>query len=223
LLLVLVALCAWSVALVPTIAWGQDPHPAEACPRGVVGDIPESLRVVKDDSGAILYRHQSSPLGVGEEAFFLYIGKKACDVWLRIRIQCPGDKPSGNTRVHIKADDKSYEFAAPRLRQSEDPNWRGYWYDEMVEPDHLLMLFKVAASARATVRLEGADGAAEHVVSDGEKQALTVVLGAYHSFGGKVSLAPCRPCTSGAGSGGGYSGSGWCIASAAVTPRSAAG
>jgi hypothetical protein len=138
--------------LVPAIAWPQDPHPAEACPRGVVGDIPESLRVVKDEGGAVLYRHESSPLEGGEEAFFLYIGKKACDVWLRIRIQFAGDKPSGNARVHIKADDKSFEFAAPRLRQSEDPNWRGYWYDELVEPDHLLMIFKVAASAQATVR-----------------------------------------------------------------------
>jgi hypothetical protein len=190
----LFALCAWIAAFVPGTAWAQDPHPAEVCPRGVVGDIPESLRVVKDESGAILYRHESSPAGGGEEAFFLYIGKKACEVWLRIRIQFSGDRPPGNTRVHIKADDKSFELAAPRLKQSEDANWRGYWYDELVQPDHLLMLFKVAASARAIVRLEGTDGAAEHVVSDREKQALTVVLGAYHSLGGKISSAPCGVC-----------------------------
>jgi hypothetical protein len=195
----LFVLCACIVALAPNALLAQETQPAEACPRGTVGDIPESLRAVKDEAGATFYRHQSSPLGAGEQAFFLYIGKKACEVWLRIRIQFPGDKPSGNTRIRIQADDKSYEFAARRLTQSEDANSRGYWYDELVEPDHLLMLFKVAASAHATVRLESGNGANEHVVSDREKQALTVVLGAYNSLGGKLSRAPvCPGCPLGA-------------------------
>jgi len=189
----LFALCAFIAALAPAPLLAQETQPAEACPRGAVGDIPESLRAVKDEAGATFYRHQSSPLGPGEQAFFLYIGKKACEVWLRIRIQFPGDKPSGNTRIRIQADDKSYEFAARRLTQSEDANSRGYWYDELVEPDHLLMLFKVAASAHATVRLESGNGADEHVVSDREKQALTVVLGAYNSLGGKLSHSPLCP------------------------------
>jgi hypothetical protein len=186
-------------ALVPAPAWSQEPKPQEPkpqenCPRGAVGDIPDSLRIVQDETdGTTFYRHQSSPPGPGEEAFFLYIGKKACEVWLRIRIQFPGNKPSGSLRIRIKADDKSYEFPARHLSQSEDPNTRGYWYDELVDPDHLLMLFKVAASARASVRLESAAGADEHIVSDREKQALTIVLGAYHSLGGKLSShAPVR-------------------------------
>lgn len=163
----------------------------ENCPRGAVGELPESLRTVQDDTdGTTFYRHQSSPPGPGEEAFFLYIGKRTCDVWLRIRIQFPGSKPAGNLRLRIKADDKSYEFPVRHLSQSEDPNVRGYWYDELVEPDHLVMLFKVAASARASVRLESANGADEHTVSDREKQALTVVLGAYHSLGGKLARGP---------------------------------
>ena len=170
----------------------QEPKARENCPRGAVGDLPDSLRIVQDETdGTTFYRHQSSPAGPGEEAFFLYIGKKACDVWLRIRIQFPGNKPSGSLRIRVKADDKSYEFPARHLSQSEDPNTRGYWYDELVDPDHLLMLFKVAASSRASVRLESASGADEHVVSDREKQALTIVLGAYHSLGGKLaSRAP---------------------------------
>ena len=161
-----------------------------------MGDIPDSLRAVQSETdGTTFYRHQSSPPGPGEEAFFLYIGKKACEVWLRIRIQFPGNKPAGNLRIRIKADDKAYEFPARHLTQSEDPNTRGYWYDELVDPDHLLMLFKVAASSRASVRLESPNGADEHVVSDREKQALTIVLGAYHSLGGKLSRGPaCRDC-----------------------------
>lgn len=146
--------------------------------------------MVQDETaGTSFYRHQSSPVGPGDEAFFLYIGKKACEVWLRIRIQFPGVKPAGNTRIRVKADDKSYEFDAHHLTQSEDGKARGYWYDELVEPDHLVMLFKVAASSRATVRLESAVGFSEHLVSDREKQALTVVLGAYHSLGGKLSTS----------------------------------
>ena len=67
--------------------------------------------------------------------------------------------------------------------------------DELVEPDHLLMLFKVAASTHAAVRIESATGAEEHVVSEREKQALTIVLGAYHSLGGKLSSGlDCRAC-----------------------------
>jgi hypothetical protein len=192
----LFVLCAGIAALVPAPLWAQTPKPPEECPRGAVGDIPDSLRVVQDEAeGTTFYHHQSSPPGPGEEAFFLYIGKKACEVWLRIRIQFPGNRPSGNPRIRIKADDKSYEFTARRLTQSEDPNARGYWYDELVEPDHLLMLFKVAASSHAAVRLESAGGAEEHVVSDREKQALTIVLGAYHSLGGKLSYWPgCGDC-----------------------------
>jgi hypothetical protein len=192
----LFVLCAGIATLVPAALWAQDTKAPESCPRGAVGDIPDSLRMLQDETdGTTFYRHQSSPPGAGEEAFFLYIGKKACDVWLRIRIQFPGSKPSGTLRIRIKADDKSYEFPARRLTQSEDPNARGYWYDELVEPDHLLMLFKVAASSHATVRLETASGAEEHVVSEREKQALTIVLGAYHSLGGKLSYAPiCGDC-----------------------------
>jgi hypothetical protein len=184
------ALCACIAAFAPTLVWAaQETQPQDGCPRGAVGNIPESLRAVKDEAGTTFYRHESSPSKAGEQGFFLYIGKKACEVWLRVRIQFPGDKPSSKTRIRIKADDKAYEFAALRLTQSEDTDSRGYWYDELVEPDHLLMLFKVAASANATVRFESADRADEHVVSDREKQALTVVLGAYHSLGGKLSGA----------------------------------
>jgi hypothetical protein len=185
--------CTTIVAVVPAAASAQEPKPPEQCPRGAVGDLPDSLRAVQDEAdGTTFYRHQSSPPGPGVEAFFLYIGKKACDVWLRIRIQFPGNKPSGNLRIHIKADDKSYELPARRLTQGEDPNARGHWYDELVEPDHLLMLFKVAASAHAEVRLESASGAEEHLVSDREKQALSIVLGAYHSLGGKVAHGAVR-------------------------------
>jgi hypothetical protein len=204
----LLVLCAGMSVLVPVSGWAQDTKPpevkapevkapetkapdtkpAENCPRGAVANIPDSLRAVQDENDATtFYRHQSSPAGPGEEAFFLYIGKKACEVWLRIRIQFPGTRPAGNLRLRIKADDKSYDFPVRHLSQSEDPNTRGYWYDELVDPDHLLMLFKVAASSRAAVRLESAAGADEHVVSDREKQALTVVLGAYHSLGGKLA------------------------------------
>jgi hypothetical protein len=208
----LFVLCAAIAALVAAPIWAQETKTPETkapetkvpetkaetkapekCPRGAVGDIPDSLRAVKDEAdGTTFYRHLSSPPGPGEEAFFLSIGKEACEVWLRIRIQFPGTKPSGNLRIRVRADDKSYEFPARRLTQSEDPNARGYWYDELVEPDHLLMLFKVAASARAAVRLESASGAEEHVVSDREKQALTIVLGAYHSLGGKLSRGAVR-------------------------------
>ena len=177
--------------------------PADNCPRGAVANIPDSLRAVQDETdGTTFYRHQSSPAGPGEEAFFLYIGKKACDVWLRLRVQFPGPRPTGNLRLRIRADDKAYEFPVRHLSQSEDPTTRGYWYDELVDPDHLLMLFKVAASARATVRLESAAGADEHAVSDREKQALTVVLGAYHSLGGKLAgglgADPCAVAAAGA-------------------------
>jgi hypothetical protein len=203
----LFVLCAGFAAPVPVHVLAQEPAkpvekpaekaPHEQCPRGAVGDLPESLRMVQNETdGTAFYRHQTSPPTAGEEAFFLYIGKKACDVWLRIRIQFPGNKPAGASRIRIKADDKSYEFPARRLAQSEDANARGFWYDELVEPDHLLMLFKVAASRHAAVRIESAGGAEEHVVSEREKQALTIVLGAYHSLGGKLSSGlDCRTCT----------------------------
>ena len=153
-----------------------------------MGDLPDSLRAVQDETdGTTFYRHQSSPPGPGEEAFFLYIGKKACEVWLRIRIQFPGTKPSGNLRIRIKADDKSYEFPARHLTQSEDPNTRGYWYDELVDPDHLADAVQGGGVVARLGTARERNGADEHVVSDREKQALTIVLGAYHSLGGKLA------------------------------------
>jgi hypothetical protein len=188
--------CAAALAAAPLRAQQETPG-AEKCPRGAVSEIPGSLRSLQDDAaGTTFLRHQSSPAGAGNEAFFLYIGKKACDVWLRLRVQFPGPKPSGGGRIRIKADDKSYEFDARRLTQSDEGGAKGYWYDELVEPDHLLMLFKVAGSARATVRLESGARLHEHVVTDNEKQALTIVLGAYHSLGGKLSQGntSCLAC-----------------------------
>jgi len=192
----LIFLWAGAAALAAVPAWAQEPPAAEKCPRGAVSEIPESLRAVQDETaGTTFYRHQSSPAAAGGEAFFLYIGKKACDVWLRLRVQFPGPRPAGTGRIRIKADDKSYAFGARRLTQSDEAKALGYWYDELVEPDHLLMLFKVAGATRATVRLEGGSRSNEHIVTDSEKQALTIVLGAYHSLGGKLTQdTSCLTC-----------------------------
>jgi hypothetical protein len=145
-----------------------------------------------DQMGITWYTDQTTSEDIGGDAFYLYVGKKGCDVWLRLRMQHASEKPLSVTRVQIKADEKTFELSDPHFKHSSKGKLASEWYDEAVTPDHLLMLFKIAASTEAVVRFIGQSRpddkaiTATHTINAAQKEALKNILGAYHSLGGKL-------------------------------------
>jgi hypothetical protein len=164
----------------------DEPASADQCPPGAF-ETPDSIRQSTDpQTGITWHMDKSTTERLSEDAFYLYAGKRGCDVWLRLRIQYVSEKPLTITRIQIRADDKTFDLAEPRVKRDSNGKLTWQWYDEPVSPDHLLMLFTVTASKNAAVRFIGAGRVEERTLSNGEKAALKTVLGAYHTLGGKL-------------------------------------
>lgn len=165
----------------------EEAPPAEPCTSGQPVEMPNSIRQSSDEkTGITWYYEKTTTVRFNEDAFYLYAGRKGCDVWLRLRIQYVSDKPLDITRIQVRADDRTFDLADPHVKHDSDGKLLWEWYDEQVGPDHLLMLFKVMASKSAVVRFTGASRSAERSLSDTEKEAVKTVLGAYHTLGGKL-------------------------------------
>jgi len=172
---------------------GAEPVPEDQCPKGAVSELSDSIHKRFDEhTGITWYTDQSTASDISGDAFFLYAGKKGCDVWLRLRMQHASEKPLSVTRVQIKADDKTFELTDPHFKKNSDGKIAWEWYDEPVTPDHLLMLFKVTSSIEAVIRLTGQARTddkpitATQTITVEQKEALKNMLGAYHSLGGKL-------------------------------------
>ena len=164
----------------------DEPLPAEPCSSSQ-GEMPTSMRPSSDDkTGITWYYERTTTTRFNEDAFYLYAGRKACEVWLRLRIQYVTDKPLGITHIQVRADDRTFDLPEPHVKHDSDGKLLWEWYDEQVGPDHLLMLFKVVASKSAAVRFTGSSRSAERLISDAEKEAIKTVFGAYHTLGGKL-------------------------------------
>lgn len=179
--LAVIALCAGAA-----FAAHDLPSPDQCSPSGAF-ETPDSIRQSTDEqTGITWYMDRATTGHLSEDAFYLYAGKKGCDVWLRLRIQYVSEKPLTITRAQIKADDKTFDIGEPHFKHDSNGKLIWQWYDEPVSPDHLLMLFTVTASKNATVRFIGSNRVEERTLSDAEKAALKTVLGAHHTLGGKL-------------------------------------
>jgi hypothetical protein len=170
-----------------------EPAGEDECPKGAVSELSDSIRVrVDDQTGITWYTDQTTPEDLSSDAFYLYVGKKGCDVWLRLRMQHASEKPLSVLRVQIKADEKTFEVSDPHFTHNSKGKVAWEWYDEPVTTDHLLMLFKITASIEAVVRFIGQyrpdekTVTATHTITTAQKEALKNMLGAYHSLGGKL-------------------------------------
>ena len=170
-----------------------EPTGEDQCPKGAVSELSDSIRMrVDDQTGITWYTDQTTPEDITGDAFYLYVGKKGCDVWLRLRMQHASEKPLSVMRVQIKADEKTFELSEPRFRHSSKGKLAWEWYDEPVTPDYLLMLFKIAASIESVVHYIGQYRPDEktvtaiHTITAPQKEAVKNMLGAYHSLGGKL-------------------------------------
>ena len=166
----------------------EEPLPAaEPCRSSQAIETPASIRPSTDEkTGITWYYEKTTTTRLNEDAFYLYAGRKGCDVWLRLRIQYVSDKPIGITHIQVRADDRTFDLPEAHVKHDSDGKLLWEWYDEQVGPDHLLMLFKVMASKSAAVRFTGTSRSAERPISDAEKEAVKTVLGAYHTLGGKL-------------------------------------
>ncbi len=165
----------------------DDPPSADQCSPSGAFETPDSIRQSTDSETGIRWYMDNATTGrLTDDAFYLYAGKRGCDVWLRLRMQYVSEKPLVITRVQVKADDKTFDLIEPRFKRDSNGKLTWQWYDEPVSPDHLLMLFTVTASKSATVRFIGSNRVEERILSDAERTALKTVLGAYHTLGGKL-------------------------------------
>lgn len=165
----------------------DEPPSTGQCPPSGAFETPDSIRQSTDEqTGITWHMDKSTTERLNEDAFYLYAGRKGCDVWLRLRIQYLSEKPLTILRVQIKADDKTFDLAEPRFKHDSSGKLTWQWYDEPASPDHLLMLFSVTASKNTTLRFIGSNRVEERTLSDGEKAALKTVLGAYNTLGGKL-------------------------------------
>ncbi len=163
------------------------PPPEDQCAKGPVSDIPETVRkTIDEQSGITWYTDKSTTERLNEDAFYLYAGKKGCDVWLRLRVQYVSDKPMSITRLQLKTDSKTFDLGEARFKRDSDGKLTWQWFDERVTADHLLMLFTVTASKSAVVRLVGGNRIEERAIGEDEKEALKAVLSTYRALGGQI-------------------------------------
>ena len=181
----LFAVAALAVSNAPSAA---DTVPAEEqCAKGPVSDIPETVRKsVDEQAGIVWYIDRSTTERLNEDAFYLYAGKKGCDVWLRLRVQSVSDKPITITRLQVKTDSKTFDLGEVHFKRDSDGKSTWQWFDERVTADHLLMLFTVTASKSAVVRVVGANRNEERAIGEDEKGALKAVLSTYRALGGQI-------------------------------------
>ena len=178
----LLALATFCIPVAPS----RSAPPAE-CATGTTSEVPESIRQsVDDENGITWYTDKSTPERFNEDAFYLYIGRKSCDVWLRLRIQYVSEKTITVVRLQIKADGKPFELSEPRFKRDSNGKLTWQWLDEPVSADHLLMLFTVAGSKDAVLRFLGANRTDERTIGEAEKAALKAVLSTYRALGGQL-------------------------------------
>lgn len=176
-----------ALAVFCTIAAPAGAAPPSECPKGPLSEIPESIRqTIDEENGTTWYTDKSTTERFNEDAFYLYAGRKSCDVWLRLRVQYVSEKPMTVVRLQIKADGKTFDLTEPRFKRDSDGKLTWQWLDEPVSADHLLMLFTVTASKNAAVRFIGAGRTDERLISGEEKAALKAVLSSYRAVGGQL-------------------------------------
>lgn len=157
------------------------------CAKGPVSELAESIRQrVDEQTGIIWYTDKSTTDRLSEDAFYLYAGKKSCDVWLRLRVQYVSEKPMNVGRLQIRADGKTFELSEPHFKRDSDGKLTWQWLDERVSVDHLLMLFTITASKNAALRFVGANRTDERSIGEEEKAALKAVLSTYRALGGQL-------------------------------------
>jgi hypothetical protein len=181
----LVAVATLFILALPSRA--DNPPANEQCAKGPVSEIPESMRwMVDEQTGITWYTDKSTTDHLNQDAFYLYAGKKGCDVWLRLRVQYLSEKPTNVTRLQIKADGKAFELADPHFKRDSDGKLTWQWFDERMSADHLIMLFTITASKSAVLRFVGTSRTDERTVGEEEKAALKAVLSTYRALGGQL-------------------------------------
>jgi hypothetical protein len=162
-------------------------EPTAACAKGPVPNIPESIRQsVDEQEGVTRYIDKSTSDRLNEDAFYLYVVRKGCEVSLRVRAQYLSDKPLNVVRLLIKTDGKTFEMNEPRFQRDSDGKFTWQWMDDRVSVDHLIMLFTVSASKSAVVTFVGTNRTEERVIGDQEKAALKAMLNTYQALGGQL-------------------------------------
>jgi hypothetical protein len=184
-----IGLCWFVVAMAAlcTLAEPCVAEPTTDCAKGPVSNIPESIKQsIDEQEGVTRYIDKSTSARLDEDAFYLYVIRKGCDVWLRVRAQYVSDRSLNIVRLLVKADGKTFELSEPHFQRDSDGKFTWQWMDDRVSVDHLLMLYTISASKSAIVHFVGASRTEERVIGDQEKAALKAMLNTYQALGGQL-------------------------------------
>lgn len=138
-----------------------------------------SARYDKQDK-ILWYRDASSPEYESAPAFYLYLGKREEDVWMRFRAQYSGDEYIFLNQILIETEESGYAFVPKEQVHRNHGNklvWE--WMDESFTPDLYDMFYDIAHSKRASIRFLGTNSFEEREITEEEKEALQKVLKAY--------------------------------------------
>lgn len=141
----------------------------------------ENLSARYDKQDKILwYRDGSSPKFESAPAFYLYLGKREDQVWMRIRVQYSGNEYLFVNQLLIETDTSGYSFVPKEQVQRNHGNelvWE--WMDESFSPEMYDMFYDIAHSKKANIRFMGTNSFEERALSLEEKEALQKLLLAY--------------------------------------------
>lgn len=141
----------------------------------------EMLSARYDKKDKILwYRDGSSPEFESASGFYLYLGKRDDEVWMRIRVQFSGAEYLFVNQLLIETDNNGYSFVPKeQVQRNHGNNLVWEWMDESFDPEMYDMFHDMAYAKKTNIRFMGTNSFEERALSAEEKEAMKKVLNAY--------------------------------------------
>ncbi|MEM6800339.1 MAG: hypothetical protein AAF696_02985 [Bacteroidota bacterium] len=141
----------------------------------------QSLARRYDKEGKVLwYKDNSSPDYESANAFYLYMGSRGEEVWMRLRIQYSAYDYLFINQVLIDTDSAGYAFTPKeKVRRNHGEKMVWEWLDESFTPDMHEMFYDIAYSKKVNIRFIGTASFDERELSQEEKKGIGRVLKAY--------------------------------------------
>ena len=139
--------------------------------------------------GVTFYKDKSTPDTVLTDAFYIYIGKKESQPWLRLYVQYHGSEWLFVQDMVIKSGDKTWnitpDYSEWKRDNSASSIWE--WYDGAVGRTEVEILKAIASGDQTVVRFNGDTYYNDYVITAAEKKAVQNVLDAFVALGGDLN------------------------------------
>lgn len=138
--------------------------------------------------GVTWYQDRSTTQYNNETDFFIYMGKKEGNPWLRFRIQFEGDSWLFIKKYIIKADDRTFTIVPSYGEVKRDHDSRVWeWYDVNIDKQKYEIVKAIIGSNKTILRCEGDKYYKDRIITPEEKDAMQNVLDAFVALGGNLN------------------------------------